>query len=99
MMDRDETTKTYQGWPTYETWLVYSMLTNEENLYYALREIAGQKDKLLIERADNLKDFVEELCGFPQEGFAAALIQSALVEVNWRHIILNAIDDTEEGVS
>jgi len=29
----DESGRTYHGWPTYETWLVYSWLTNDAATY------------------------------------------------------------------
>ena len=49
----------YNGWTNYETWLMNLNLTNEEDLYNEIHEMA-KEEKDDYQLAENLKNFVEE---------------------------------------
>lgn len=89
----------YQGWSSYETWLVNLWITNDEGLYELAKEALGNRhagDR----PEDRLKDFVEELAQEGAEGFRLDLINSALAEVDWREIAGSLAEDSgdpEEG--
>lgn len=80
---------TYNGWVNYETWCVNLWLTNEQGTYNALQEIIkGAKDSDFA-KADELKDFVNELADqeYDKPTFVKDLLNGALSEVNWLEII------------
>ena len=80
------TDKTYNGWSTYETWLVNLWLTNDmqdEDLTASVKEA-----NTTYEAKEILKDYVEER--MPEiEGLFADLLRGALSEVNWYEIVKN----------
>lgn len=84
------TDKTYNGWSTYETWLVNLWLTNDmqdEDLTASVKEA-----NTTYEAKEILKDYVEER--MPEiEGLFADLLRGALSEVNWYEIIKNWRDE------
>lgn len=84
--------RTYNGWSTYETWLVNLWIQNEESLYASLHAAVCEADSLydareiLKARIDNEYDwFVEE----NSHGLFQDLLQGALDEVNWYEIAKN----------
>ena len=52
--------RTYQGWPSYETWLAYTWLSNDPLLDATCALLACDATSTR-EAADELADFVEEL--------------------------------------
>lgn len=81
-MTKDET---YNGWTNRETWVVNLWLTNEPRSNDALLEIVTTETETVSDRADMLKDFVEEAFDLPTEGLAADLC--GIGRVNWHEII------------
>ena len=82
------TDKTYNGWSTYETWLVNLWLTNDmqdEDLIASVKEVETD-----YEAKEILKDYVEEMVPFQGiTGLFADLLRGALSEVNWYEIVKN----------
>lgn len=82
------TDKTYNGWSTYETWLVNLWLTNDAkdaDLIASVKEIETD-----YEAKEILKDYVEEMVDFQGiTGLFADLLRGALSEVNWYEIVKN----------
>lgn len=82
------TDKTYNGWSTYETWLVNLWLTDDmqdEDLIASVKEVETD-----YEAKEILKDYVEEMVPFQGiTGLFADLLRGALSEVNWYEIVKN----------
>ena len=82
------TDKTYNGWSTYETWLVNLWLTNDmqdDDLIASVKEV-----DTTYEAKEILKDYVEEMVPFQGiTGLFADLLRGALSEVNWYEIVKN----------
>ena len=82
------TDKTYNGWSTYETWLVNLWLTNDmqdDDLIASVKEVETD-----YEAKEILKDYVEEMVPFQGiTGLFADLLRGALSEVNWYEIVKN----------
>ena len=89
------TDKTYNGWSTYETWLVNLWLTNDmqdEDLTASVKEA-----NTTYEAKEILKDYVEELVPFQGiTGLFADLLRGALSEVNWYEIVKNWREEQDE---
>jgi len=75
---------TYNGWPNYETWAVYTHLTNTEALYHTAQEMARGGDEIL---KNYVEDLTNECIG---EGLGRLLVQdvvdSFLRQVDWRRL-------------
>lgn len=90
------TDKTYNGWSTYETWLVNLWLTNDmqdDDLIASVKEV-----DTTYEAKEILKDYVEEMVetsGVPDNGLVHDLLHGALSEVNWYEIVKNWRGETE----
>ena len=88
--------RTYNGWSTYETWLVNLWIQNEESLYAALHadvvDAASLYDAREILKAwlDNEYDLFVEDNG---HGLFQDLLKGALDEVNWYEIAKNWRDE------
>ena len=82
------TTDTYNGWSTYETWLVNIWLTNDPSTYTAAREMAAYG-------ADTLKDWVWSWATefVEPSSLTADLIGAALAEVNWQEIAESLLEE------
>ena len=82
------TDKTYNGWTTYETWLVNLWLTNDmqdDDLIASVKEVETD-----YEAKEILKDYVEEMVPFQGiTNLFADLLRGALSEVNWYEIVKN----------
>jgi len=74
----------YNGWPTYETWLVNLWLGNDPATDATCRELAAWADSA-AGAAEALKDLVEEGSPFQeQSGLYVDLLGAALARVDWR---------------
>jgi len=94
------TTKNYNGWTNYETWLVNLWMDNDENMQSHLRQVAADEIEKAMVNSSDWMDAVEEatqaLASAMQEnhdegcaevtGVFADLLNSALGEVNWDEI-------------
>lgn len=88
MNETKQTEEKYNGWSNHETWLVNLWLTNEQETNNALINIALDKSfELDIEKADKLKEFVQDLTDLDEPSFKQDLINSSLSNVNWLEII------------
>ena len=87
--------RTYNGWSTYETWLVNLWITNDESLYAALHadvvDAASLFDakEILQSWLENEVDLHLEAAGATHGGLIPDLLRGALQEVNWYEIAKN----------
>jgi hypothetical protein len=88
--------RTYNGWSTYETWLVNLWIQNDQDLYAALHadvveaDDAWEAKNVLKSWLDNEYDMAVEGLG---TGLFADLLRGALAEVNWFEIAKNWRDE------
>jgi len=83
----------YNGWPSYETWLVFTWLTNDPLPYEDCVSLAKSVDDAHA-AADALRDYVEELS--PLLGEASLytdLVTAALGRVDWAALARHFCDD------
>ena len=90
------TDRTYNGWSTYETWLVNLWLQNDQALHAALHADVVDADSLydakevLVSWLDNEYDMYIES---NPHGLFQDLLKGALSEVNWYEIAKNWRDE------
>jgi len=78
-----ESGRTYHGWPTYETWLVYSWLTNDAATYGLVLATLSEAPPGLVDEA--LKALVEEMEPLVDEvGLHHDLLTAAYGHVDWQ---------------
>jgi hypothetical protein len=77
--------RTYQGWPSYETWLAYSWLSNDP-LLDATCALLAYDAASTFEAAGELAEFVEELLPLETSGLATDLLRASLQAVQWDRI-------------
>jgi hypothetical protein len=73
----------YNGWPSYETWLAYTWLTNDEGTFNVCLHLA-RVTRGPEQTATALKTYVEE--GSPlreASGLYADLLNAAYTRVDW----------------
>jgi hypothetical protein len=81
---------TYQGYTNYETWAVALWVDNDEGLYRARRALlAGMSTVEDHEKANALKEWVEEMMPDVGATLWADLLGGALSEVNWIELARN----------
>ncbi len=91
--------RTYNGWSTYETWLVNLWLTNDYALNAELRADVIDADSLfdakevLMTWMDAAYDTFLEAAGAAHGGLFPDLLRGALSEVNWYEIAKNWRDE------
>lgn len=91
--------RTYNGWSTYETWLVNLWITNDQDLYAALHDEivnAGSfyaAKQVLQAWLENEVDLHLEAAGATHGGLIPDLLRGALQEVNWYEIVKNWRDE------
>lgn len=84
--------RTYNGWTTYETWLVNLWITNDQHLYATLHADVVDADSLFDAKEilqawlENEYDLYIEERG---HGLFQDLLKGALSEVNWYEIAKN----------
>ena len=91
----------HNGWANYETWLVWSVLSNEESLYEQFMAICQNPDSL-YERVEQLQEWLRidrnaeehdiELTG-ALFGMYTSLVCSALDNVDWYEIVQQVDED------
>jgi len=97
------TTKEYNGWTNYETWLVKLWMDNEEGTHRMFQDMAdeylktdGEDSPLGL--ADAIKEAHQE--SLPElTGFAGDLMNAALSEVNWFEIAESLFEEAKERVA
>ena len=73
----------YNGWPTYQTWLVYVWLTNDQDTYQLSCEVVGAADTV-GQAAEALKLMVESGTEVLESAsLYADLLTSAFYLVAW----------------
>lgn len=77
---------TSYGWPSYETWLTYTWLSNDSVIDETCSLLA-KSASTLTDASDALEDFVEEhLTLLEEAGLAPDLLRAALRHVDWRRL-------------
>ncbi len=83
----------YNGWPSYETWLVFTWLTNDPLTYEDCVGLARSADDA-HDAADALKGYVEELSPLLEEAsLSTDLVNAALGRVDWAALARHFLDD------
>jgi hypothetical protein len=77
--------RTYYGWPSYETWLASTWLSNDPLLDATCALLATDATSTL-EAADALADFVEEHLPLDEPGLATDLLRASLHAIEWERI-------------
>ncbi len=73
----------YNGWPSYETWLVFTWLTNDPVTFEDCVSLARAADDA-HDAADALKGYVEDLSPLLEEAsLCTDLLTAALRHVDW----------------
>jgi hypothetical protein len=85
--------RTYNGWPSYETWLAYSWLSNDPLLDATCALLASDAASS-FEAADALADFVEEHLPLDEPGLVADLLRTGLDAIQWERIAQHYREDT-----
>ncbi len=79
--------KEYNGWSNYETWLVALWLDNDQAIQEDVQIICNKRTKYEFNKADELREYVEELVYLDEASLRTDLINSALCVVNWAEIV------------
>lgn len=95
--------KTYNGWNSYETWLVALWMDNSEGSQSFWQERAEElvkdndddKDEATRALADQLKDEHEEANPCTGSDIWADMMNAALSEVDWHEIASHYVDEVE----
>jgi hypothetical protein len=83
----------YNGWPSYETWLVFTWLTNDPLTYADCIDLAREADDA-HDTADALKGYVEDLSPLVEEAsLFTDLVTAALGHVDWASLARQFRDD------
>jgi hypothetical protein len=84
---------TYNGWPSYETWLVFTWLTNDPLTNEDCVSLARAADDA-HDAADALKSYVEDLSPLLEEAsLCTDLVTAALGRVDWAALARHFRDD------
>jgi hypothetical protein len=74
---------TYYGWPSHESWLTYTWLSNDA-LVHETCSLLAKSASTLTDAADALEEFVEEqLCTLEEANLASDLLRASLGHVDW----------------
>jgi hypothetical protein len=84
--------RTYHGWPSYETWLAYTWLSNDP-LLDATCAVLAHDAASTLEVADALADFVEEHLPLDELGLATDLLRASLHTIQWERIAQHYCED------
>ena len=83
----------YNGWPSYETWLVFTWLTNDPVTYEDCASLVKLADDA-HDAADALKGYVEDLSPLLEEAsLCTDLVTAALGRVDWVALARHFQDD------
>ncbi len=83
----------YNGWPSYETWLVFTWLTNDPVTYEDCVSLARSADDA-HDAADALKGYVEEQSPLVEEAsLYTDLVNAALSRVDWVALARHFLSD------
>ncbi len=83
----------YNGWPSYETWLVFTWLTNDPVTWEDCTTLARAADDA-HDAADALKGYVEELSPLVEEAsLCTELVTAALGRVDWAALAQHFLSD------
>ena len=87
--------KGYEGWKSYETWLVALWLGNEEGTYNLMQEFADEETET-CRLGDRIKDFIEEYNPCEESGLYTDLLNAAISEVDFYEIAEHYMDEKAE---
>lgn len=83
----------YHGWTNYPTYIVNRWLTNEEEMYRELKEMANSKTLSISQKIDRLKKSIQENNPLKEPSLYSTLLQNAIDRVDYPQIITAAQKD------
>ena len=92
---------TYEGWRTYETWLVKLWLDNEPYTYFEMQELARFHEDDAYTLSEAIRDAVQDQMAenLPHAGLVSDLAFSALSEVDWMEIAESYLEEVEQDAA
>jgi hypothetical protein len=99
-MDDENSGRKYNGWSSYETWVVKLWLDNEEPSYRHWTEQARRwhgRDGAKSRLADQLKEELADGSPANEPTVYGDLMNAALEDVNWLEIAESYLEDLDEG--
>jgi len=76
----------YNGWSSYETWLVVLWLNSDQGSYSTLEAIKAV-DGSVYSKTEQLEELVRELYELEPVGLVADLVNAAFCRVDWVEIV------------